>query len=125
MLALLWNISAAIRGYLRFYMPTNRALDWLRTPGGFRWAIPVAAVTVPAYLFATSVAAALAPRPGLGWINLLVLLFLWNATKFAWMATLSPLITLRGRPTVARPEGWEHDLRSDCTGACPCDRAKK
>ena len=42
MLALLWNLSAAIRGYLRFYMPTNRALDWLRTPRGLKWAVPVA-----------------------------------------------------------------------------------
>ena len=50
MLALLWNLSAAIRGYLRFYMPTNRAVDWLRTPRGLKWAIPVALVATPAYL---------------------------------------------------------------------------
>ena len=28
----LWNPSAAIRGSLRFYMPINRAVDWLRWP---------------------------------------------------------------------------------------------
>ena len=42
MLTALWHLSAAIRGYLRFYMPTNRAVDWLRTPRGLKWAIPVA-----------------------------------------------------------------------------------
>ncbi len=64
MLALLWNLSAAIRGYLRFYMPTNRALDWLRTPRGLKWAVPVAVVVAPAYLYAMSVAAVIAPaRP--------------------------------------------------------------
>ncbi len=50
MLTLLWNLSTAIRGYLRFYMPTNRAVDWLRTPLGLKWALPVALVATPTYL---------------------------------------------------------------------------
>lgn len=29
----------AIRGYLRFYMATNRALDWMRTARGVGWAV--------------------------------------------------------------------------------------
>lgn len=95
MLALLWNISAAIRGYLRFYMPTNRALDWLRTPQGLRWAVPAAVVLVPAYLFAMSVAAVIGAQPGLGWLNILVILYCWNALKFAWAAVLAPLASLR------------------------------
>jgi hypothetical protein len=95
MLALLWNLSAAIRGYLRFYMPTNRALDWLRTPRGLKWAIPIAAVVTPSFLYATSVAAVIAAEPGLGWMNVLVILFLWNALKFAWAAVLAPLASLK------------------------------
>jgi hypothetical protein len=95
MLALLWNLSAAIRGYLRFYMPTNRALDWLRTPRGLKWAIPISAVVTPSFLYATSVAAVIAAEPGLGWMNVLVILFLWNALKFAWAAVLAPLASLR------------------------------
>lgn len=104
MLALLWNLSAAIRGYLRFYMPTNRALDWLRTPRGLKWAIPIAAVVTPSFLYATSIAAVIAAEPGLGWMNVLVILFLWNALKFAWIAVLAPLAILRpmlGRRTAA------------------------
>lgn len=105
MLALLWNLSAAIRGYLRFYMPTNRALDWLRTTGGLKWAVPIALVVTPAYIFAMSVAAVVATGPGLGWLNVLVLLFCWNAMKFVWMAVLSlPLavraLVLRGGPVI-------------------------
>ncbi len=95
MLALLWNISAAIRGYLRFYMPTNRALDWLRTPLGLKWAIPAAVLLAPAYLYAMSVSAVIGAWPGLGWVNVLVLLFGWNAMKFAWMGLLAPLHGLR------------------------------
>jgi hypothetical protein len=96
MLALLWNVSAAIRGYLRFYMPTNRALDWLRTPRGLSWAVPVALVAVPGYLAALAISAHVALRPGLGWLNVMVLLCCWNAAKFAWMATISlPMLMKR------------------------------
>lgn len=89
MLTALWHFSAAIRGYLRFYMPTNRAIDWLRTPRGLKWAIPVALAATPAYLGLTALTIQGAARPGLGWLNVLVFLFYWNAMKFAWMAVLS------------------------------------
>ncbi len=55
MLSLFWNLSAALNGYMRFYMPTNRAVEWLRTPRGVKWAIPVALVATPTYMFAMSV----------------------------------------------------------------------
>jgi hypothetical protein len=43
MLALSTHVAAAIRGYLAFYMPTNRVIDWRRSPRGLKWAIPAAA----------------------------------------------------------------------------------
>ena len=89
MLIALWHLSAAIRGYLRFYMPTNRAVDGLRSPRGLKWAIPVALVATPAYLGLTALAIQGAARPGLDWLNVLVFLSFWNAAKFAWMAVLS------------------------------------
>jgi hypothetical protein len=95
MLTALWDLSAAIRGYLRFYMPTNRSVDWLRSPRGLKWAIPVALVATPAYLGLTVLAIQGAARPGLGWLNVLVFLFFWNAMKFALLAVLSPLVLLR------------------------------
>lgn len=104
MLTALWHLSAAIRGYLRFYMPTNRAVDWLTTPRGLKWAIPVALVATPAYFGLTALAIQGAGRPGLGWLNVLVFLFFWNAMKFAWMAVLSLLLMLgRALRRVARP----------------------
>ena len=109
MLAALWNLSAAIRGYLRFYMPTNRAIDWLRTPRGLKWAIPVALIAGPAYLGLTALAIQFGARPGLGCLNVLVFLFFWNAAKFAWMAVLSPLLLMRnalgGRAPFSAPRG--------------------
>ena len=47
MLMLLWNVSAAIHGYMRSYMPTNIAIDLLCTPRGIKWAIPAALVAGP------------------------------------------------------------------------------
>jgi hypothetical protein len=101
MLSLLWNLSSAIRGYLRFYMPTNRAVDWLRSPRGLKWAVPTALVAVPGYLGVMAICARLALHPGLGWLNLLVLLYFWNAVKFAGLVILCiPRLlfhTVRGR----------------------------
>lgn len=115
MLTALWHLSAAIRGYLRFYMPTNRAVDWLRTPRGLKWAIPVSLVSTPAYLGLTALAIQCAAHPGLGFLNVLVLLFFWNAMKFAWMAVLSvPLMlgrTLRSSRDALR-------ARSGSSRAC-------
>lgn len=94
MLTALWHLSAAIRGYLRFYMPTNRAVDWLRSPRGLKWGIPVALMATPTYLSLTALAAQGATRPGFGWLNVLVFLFVWNAAKFAWMGVLSLALLL-------------------------------
>lgn len=95
MLALSIHLAAAIRGYLACYMPTNRVIDWLRSPRGLKWAIPVACVATPAYLFAMSVCAAVVERGGPGYLNVLVLLFAWNALKFASVALLTPFFGLR------------------------------
>ncbi|MCB9414964.1 MAG: sulfate permease [Actinobacteria bacterium] len=104
MLTTLWYLSTAIRGYLRFYMPTNRAVDWLRTPRRLKWAIPVALIATPVYLGLTALAIAFAARPDLGWLNVLAFLLFWNAMKFAWMAVLSvPLMLARVLGRVARP----------------------
>ncbi|HET9501025.1 MAG TPA: hypothetical protein VFO98_12255 [Marmoricola sp.] len=75
MFTALWHFSAAIRGYLRFFMPTNRAVDWLRSPSGLKWAFPVAFIATPAYLGLMALAIEFAARPGLGFLNVLVFLF--------------------------------------------------
>ncbi|MGE0306831.1 MAG: sulfate permease [Acidimicrobiia bacterium] len=83
MLALCIRLAAAIHGYCAFYMPTNRAVWWLRSPHGIKWAIPAALVATPTYLFAMSVCMTIIERGGPGYLNVLVMLFAWNAIKFA------------------------------------------
>jgi hypothetical protein len=75
-------------------------------PGGLKWAVPVAFVATPAYLFAMSVCATVVDRGGPGYLNVLVLLFAWNAIKFGVAGVLSPLRSLRYWG--ARPDGSDH-----------------
>jgi len=95
MLALCTRLAAAIHGYLAYYMPTNRAVGWLRSPRGLKWAIPVALVATPGYLFAMSVCMTVIERGGPGYLNMLVMLFGWNAAKFAVLAIISSLLLVR------------------------------
>ena len=90
MFGLLWTLSTALRGYLHLYLPSNRAVDWLRTPQGLSLAIPAALTMTPAYLFAASVCATVVDHGGPGYLNALVLLFFWNAVKFAVVGALTP-----------------------------------
>lgn len=92
MLTLMWNLSAAVRGYMRFYMPTNIAIDLLRTPRGLKWCVPAALIAVPAYLFAMSFCATLVTDGGPGVLNVLVILCFWNAMKFVWLAVAAPFL---------------------------------
>jgi hypothetical protein len=89
MVKLLWNLTAALDSYLRFNMPTNRAMDWLRTPQGIKWALPVALIATSAYLYAASMCATIVDRGGPGYVNVLVLLSYWNAVKFSAQGVLS------------------------------------
>jgi hypothetical protein len=87
----LWTLSTTLRGYSRACLPSNRAVDWLRAPPGLTWALPVALTAAPAYLYAASVCASAVNRGGPGYLNALVLLFFWNAVKFAVMGALTPI----------------------------------
>jgi hypothetical protein len=91
MIALILTMSVAIRRYLRTYMPSNIAIDLLRSRRGLKWAVPVAGRAVPAYLFAAALAASAVDRGGPGWLSVLVILFFWNAAKFAWLIVLTPV----------------------------------
>lgn len=89
MISLFLNLGAALNGYMRFYMPTNRLVDWLRSPQGLRWAVPVSLAAVPAYLFAMGICARAIEEGAPAYLNVLVLLFAWNAIKFSVVGLLA------------------------------------
>ena len=96
MIRLLWALSAQARYYLRRYMPTNIALDAIRTRRGLKWGIPAMLVAVP-YFLAANYCLTLIEHGGPGWLNLLVLVFCWNALKFLIMGPISLVLLIRAR----------------------------
>ena len=96
MIRLLWALSAQARYYLRRYMPTNIALDAIRTRRGLKWGIPATLLAVP-YLLLASICANVIADGGPGWLNLLVLLFVWNALKFIVLGPISLALLIRVR----------------------------
>lgn len=91
-----FHLSSHLFGALQ-HAPTNRLLARLRTRQGLRWAVPVALVLVPVYLFAASIATTVIEDGGPGWLNLIVVLLIWNALKFAAMVPVSLWLLLKAQ----------------------------
>jgi hypothetical protein len=96
MIRLLWALSVRTRYFLRRYMPTNILLDLIRTRRGLKWGIPTMLLAAP-YLLAASICTDLIAGGGPGWLNLLVILFNWNAFKFLLMGLISLVLLIRVR----------------------------
>jgi hypothetical protein len=104
------RLAAAIHRLLYIYAPTNILMRHLRNRRGLWWAIPTAVVLVPAYLFAAGAATTLMERGGPEWLNVLVLLFVWNAMKFSAMALWTIALVSRGQISKPRRRSiwaWE------------------
>ncbi|MEV8265792.1 sulfate permease [Microbacterium sp. NPDC077057] len=101
MIRLIWTLSVRTRAFLRRYMPTNILLDKIRTRRGLKWGVPAMLIAIPYLLAATAFAAAVADG-GPGWLNILVVLFLWNAAKFAFIGPVSLILVARTRLHEAR-----------------------
>ncbi|SJN15727.1 hypothetical protein FM104_00515 [Microbacterium esteraromaticum] len=96
MIRLLWAASVHTRYFLRRYMPTNRLLDAIRTRRGLKWGVPAMLLIGP-YLLAASICTNLIKDGGPGWLNILVILFIWNALKFLIMGPVSVILLARVR----------------------------
>ena len=96
MIRQLWTLSVRTRAFLRRYMPTNILLDAIRTRRGLKWGVPAMLLAVP-YLLAASTFTTLITDGGPGWLNLLVLLCLWNTMKFIIMGPVSLILLARVR----------------------------
>jgi len=103
MLRLLWAASVRTRYFPRRYLPTNILLDLIRTRHGLKWGIPAMLLAAP-YLLAANVCTNLIADGGPGWLNLLVLLCVYDAMKFLIMGPVSITLLARVRiqETVAR-----------------------
>lgn len=97
----IWIASAHTRYFLRRYMPTNIALDAIRTRRGLKWGVPAMLLAIP-YLYAASLLTVLIDDGAPRWLYVLVLLFIWNALKFAIIGPVSVVLLIRARAWEAR-----------------------
>lgn len=81
MLRLIWILSIYVRSFMRRFMPTNIALDALRTCRGLTWGVPAMLLAV-GYIFAASFISVLINDGAPKWLYVLVLICIWNALKF-------------------------------------------
>jgi hypothetical protein len=96
MIRLLWPLSVRTRYFLRRFTPTNILLDAIRTRRGLKWGVPAMLLTLP-YLLAASICINLISTGGPGWLNLLVLLFVWNAIKMLVIGPISLMLLMHVR----------------------------
>ncbi|GAA4353269.1 sulfate permease [Microbacterium rhizosphaerae] len=101
MFALIWMLSIRLRSFLRRFMPTNILLAAIFTRRGLKWGMLTAPLAI-LYLVGAALCAGLVREGAPGWINLLVLLFLWNAAKFAFAGPLSLVWLIRVRTLEGR-----------------------
>lgn len=91
------NLSA--RGYGWFqHAPTNLLLNAIRyRRRGLKWGIPAMLVLGGGYIYGMAICTTILSHGGPGWLNLLVILFFWNALKFLWIGPVSLILLLRVR----------------------------
>src|SRR5690625_7137552 len=103
---LLWTGSVHTRNLLRRYMPTNILLDAIRTPRGLKWGVPAMLLAIPYFLIA-AILVQVINDGGPAWLNVLVLLSIWNGLKMLWIGPLSLMRLARqiGRAS-CRERAW-------------------
>ncbi|MDR5713150.1 hypothetical protein, partial [Nesterenkonia flava] len=70
MIRLIWSASVHIRYFMRRYMPTNIALDAIRTRRGLKWGLPAMLLILP-YLYAASFCLQLIETGAPGWLRVI------------------------------------------------------
>lgn len=93
MLAISMRLAIALRALLQ-YAPTNLLLRRLRSRDGLKWVAPFMLLGV-AYLLAAALLTHLLNDDGSGWLNMLVILGIWNGIKFIAFGPISVIFLAR------------------------------
>ena len=98
-------LAATARSYffLRRFMPTAIVIDAINSRRGLKWGVPAMLLAVP-YALAAACFRAQIDAGAPGWLNLPVILYLWNALKLLLTGPISllKLMVVRVREAVAR-----------------------
>ncbi len=101
MFGLIWGVTARIHYAVRGFMPTNVVLDAVHTRRGLKWGVPAMLLAGP-YALAALFCVGVVEAGGSGWLNVIALLFVWNALKFVVAGPMTLIRLLRVRRHEAR-----------------------
>jgi hypothetical protein len=93
---MLWVLSTWLRYYFRRYLPSNIALDAIRTRRGLKWGIPAMLLAAP-YLLIVQVCTTVIDNGGPGYLNLVILVAAWSTLKFILIGPWSLVLLVRAR----------------------------
>lgn len=116
MLRLSLALSARTHGWLRC-APTNLLADAIRTRRGLKWGTAAMLLAIP-YLYAGAICTTIIGNGGPGWLNTLVVLFIWDAFKMLWLGPVSLVLLIR-----ARMEERKRNAAFGSSGVTACPEA--
>lgn len=96
MIRLLIAASIRIHNVVRRYLPSNIVLDRIRTRAGLKWGLPAMLLALP-YLGVAYWCTTVTGGGGPGWLNLVVLVCVWDSFKMLWIGPVSLILLLRAR----------------------------
>ncbi len=96
MFRIIWTLSIYTRIFMRRFMPTNIALDALRSRRGLKWGVPAMLLAI-VYFYVASVITVLIAQGSPKWLYLVALLCIWNAMKFIINGIISIGVLVRVR----------------------------
>lgn len=91
MLGLSWMLSAVAHRWLQCRMPSNRAVRALRAARTWGRALAATWALALGYGLAAWTLTVFLAAGGPGWLNLLIVVSLWNGMKFAALGLVMPV----------------------------------
>lgn len=96
MIRLILTVSSFIYAVLQRYAPTNIVLGRIRRRRGLKWGVPAMLLAAPYIVLAYWCSSAIGDGAP-GWLNLVILLCLWNALRFVAIGPISVALLIRAR----------------------------
>lgn len=117
MIPLILTVSSFIYAVLQRYAPTNIVLGQIRRRRGLKWGVPAMLLAAPYIVLVYWCSSAIGDG-ATGWLNLVILLCLWNALKFVAIGPTSVALLIRVRhdEAVVRPEQARHEPQGELVG---------
>ncbi len=96
MFRLIWTLGVNVRGFAQRYMPSNILIRATHRGAGLKWGVP-AMLVAGIYLVVAAGLVQWIADDGPGWLNLVVLVCLWNALKFVINGPATVVLLVRAR----------------------------